>query len=94
MTLEQLKSHALKLDHNDMCELARFAQRIASLATEIRVGDAVSFRARSGYEITGKVLKINKKTVHVAGDRDRYGRKCENGATVKWAVSPVLLRKV
>lgn len=47
-----------------------------------RVGDEVTFKDRSGHYITGKVAKINQKTITV------------NTSTTQWKVSPSLLKKV
>ena len=62
--------------------LASSFRRISrAKSNEFRVGQRVSFTSRTGSDITGKVLKINQKTVSI---------EASNGS--RWKVSSTLLR--
>jgi hypothetical protein len=67
--------HAIKLHRT---HLAR--QKINT----IRVGDVVSFAARSGMQVVGVVTKVNIKTVSVR----------QNNSFTTWRVHANLLKKV
>lgn len=64
---------ALKAAYSNMQTREKFSYR---------VGDEVTFKSRSGQYITGKVAKINQKTILV------------NTPISQWKVSPSLLKKV
>lgn len=40
------------------------------VARSVMVGDVVSFTGRGGYTVTGKVLKVNQKTLLVQDSKD------------------------
>lgn len=53
----------------------------------LRPGTKVKFRHSNGFTIEGTLLKVNYKTVKIAGNKDRHGRP----ANVNWSVSPNLV---
>lgn len=55
----------------------------------LSIGATASFTTKHGVEISGKVVKINRKTVILHCNTDRYGARTTQ--TIKWSVSPVLL---
>lgn len=65
---------ALKAAYSNMQTREKFSYR---------VGEEVTFKARSGEYISGKITKINQKTINV---RTNTG--------MEWKVSPSLLKKV
>jgi len=62
---------------------ARFDHIDRSAAYEFRVGDTVRFDAKTRGIITGKISKINRKTIKIVADSGMI-----------WKVSPTLLEKV
>lgn len=75
LSAEELRSisQATKAAYTMLQSRARFS---------FYVGESVSFTTRSGHPITGKVAKINQKTIQVRTDTG-----------MEWKVSPSLLRK-
>lgn len=75
LSAEDLRSvnQAVKAAYTMLQSRAKFA---------FYIGEPVSFTTRSGHPITGKVVKINQKTINV---RTNTG--------MEWKVSPSLLRK-
>jgi len=73
LALAKQVNAAIKMRYNEL-------QRRA--AASFGVGTHVEFTDKSGNVVTGRVMKINPKTVHVRSDR----------TMVTWRVSPSLLR--
>lgn len=67
---------------NDSLRLA-YKRAQNSIACEFNPGDRVTFTARGGRLIEGKVIRRNTKTIQVFSDDN-----------VNWKVSPSLLRKI
>lgn len=69
--------------HNQIVERLRYLEHVKTheAMVKFRIGERVSFRGNDGRELTGTLMKYNKKTVTIitdAGDR--------------WNVSPGFLR--
>ena len=80
-TLNSLSREEIKAVHEILRHRASGLE--ASVAVSFKAGDKVRFDARTKGIITGKVIKVNGKTIKVLSDK---------GGT--WRVSPSLLNKV
>jgi hypothetical protein len=67
---------------------ARFRELQRRAAVFFQVGDKVSFKSRTGENITGIVNKVNQKTISI-----KTASTLSNPAS-NWKVSPSLLRKI
>lgn len=60
----------------------------ARVASTFSVGDRVTWNSRKGFPVTGRITKINLKSIKVKTDENLIG------VSTNWIVSPSLLRKV
>lgn len=82
-----LRQQINSMNMDELRELNEVAVRamkrlVAAAADTFRPGDLVSFQGRDGRTVSGRVLKINQKTVSVMADEPR--------CTI-WKVSGTLL---
>ena len=66
----------------DVCK-RRHSQLVENLTFKFKIGDIVKFTGRYGVMVTGKITKINRKTLSVTQDI----------TNTRWTVSPQLVVK-
>ena len=84
--LKTLSQIFAKMDRQDFATVADMYKQAQATCTRLeaaafRVGDVVYFDSKRGMRVSGKIQKINRKTIQVST------------ATGDWKVSPSLLRK-
>jgi hypothetical protein len=83
--LKTLSQIFAKMDRQDFATVADMYKQAQAMCTRreaavFRVGDTVYFDSKRGMRVTGKIQKINRKTIHVSTTEGT------------WKVSPSLLK--
>ena len=83
--IDQLTEEELLALNNRIIDRLKYLDQVRAHAAmlKFRPGDRVSFRGRDGREVSGVLVKYNKKTVTVVSE-----------AGARWNVSPDFLRPV
>ena len=89
MTIQTIKAEVLSMDRGqlkDLVETIQYRKQEISQQEKNKysVGDLVSFKSRAGTKISGKVIKLNPKSIQVEDLENKWN---------VWNVSPSFLTK-
>ena len=89
MTIQTIKAEVLSMDKGQLKDLVETIQYRRQLINQqeknkYSIGDLVSFESRAGTKISGKVIKLNPKSIQVEDLENKWN---------VWNVSPSFLTK-